>query len=47
MGVKVVLKQYKGESFHEIVREIKLYTVLEKERLQVSAHNLSELFIRC
>ena len=32
MGFKVVLKQYSGRTFHEIIREIKLFTHLEKER---------------
>ena len=34
MGFKVVLKQYKGDTFNEIIREIKLFTQLEKERHQ-------------
>ena len=35
MGIKVVLKQYTGETFDEIIREIKLFTLLEKEKMQV------------
>ena len=32
MGFKVVLKQYTGNTFHEIIREIKLFTQIEKQR---------------
>ena len=31
-GTRIVLKQYIGDNFDEIVREIKVFTELEKER---------------
>ena len=33
MKIEIVLKQYSGSSFKEIIREIKLFTMLEKERV--------------
>ena len=35
MDIPVVIKQYTGETFDEIIREIKLFTLLEKERISV------------
>ena len=35
MRMRVVLKQYCGETFEEILREIRLFTLLEKEKLQI------------
>ena len=32
IGNRVVLKQYTGETFEEIIREIKVFTELEKDR---------------
>ena len=32
MGTRVVLKQYTGKTFNEIIREIKVFTELEKDR---------------
>ena len=32
MGTRIVLKQYTGKNFDEIVREIKVFTELEKDR---------------
>ena len=33
MEIKIVLKQYSGVTFDEIIREIKLFTLLEKDRI--------------
>ena len=47
MGIKVVLKQYKGNTFHEIVREIKLFTQLENERNKSQAkQTLNEMILQ-
>ena len=33
MGIKVVLKQYNGESFNEMINEVKIFTQIEKARM--------------
>ena len=33
LGIKVVLKQYTGYTFCEIIRELRLFTHIEKERV--------------
>ena len=48
MRMRIVLKQYTGDTFDEIVREIRLFTLLEKEKLQLDDQkqkNMSEIFI--
>ena len=48
MRMRVVLKQYLGDTFEEIIWEIRLFTLVEKEKLQVDLHkqkDMSEIFI--
>ena len=43
MDIAVVLKQYQGDTFSEIIREIKLFTLLEKEKMQAMARKEQEI----
>ena len=46
--MRIVLKQYLGDTFDEIVREIRLFTLMEKEKLQGDLHkqmDMSKIFI--
>ena len=48
MRMRIVLKQYLGDTFDEIVREIRLFTLMEKEKLQGDLHkqmDMSKIFI--
>ena len=48
MRMRVVLKQYRGETFEEILREIRLFTLLEKKKLQIDIpqwNDMSEILI--
>ena len=48
MRMRIVLKQYLGDTFDEIVREIRLFTLMEKEKLQGDLHkqkDMSKIFV--
>ena len=49
MDIPVVIKQYTGETFDEIIREIKLFTLLEKERISVmesEKQNITQVILK-
>ena len=49
MGIKIVLKQYTGVTFDEIIREIKLFTLLEKDRIYIEEskqQNITQVIVK-
>ena len=43
MGIQVVLKQYRGETFEEIFRELKLYTLIENKRMERAGNEIKNI----